>query len=139
MGTARAPVVGSGSCPACTERVASCCFFASAICILLEILAASERPAVLGRLQAWENWSGDSQPFGQSPELPASMRRQRQRGLLARRKAMFHSIRPTRIGWQVAPVLGLLLAGAQEVPDPTIRLADQPRGWHYGYLRKSVI
>ena len=52
---------------------------------------------------------------------------------------MLHSIRPTRIGWQVAPVLGLLLAGAQEGPDPTVRLADQQRGWHYGYLRKSVI
>src|ERR1700722_219595 len=86
-----------------------------------------------------ETWCGNFQPFGQSPEPPASVRRLQQRGLLARRKAMFHSIRPTRIRWQVAPALGLFLARNREGPDPTVRLADQQRGWHYGYLRKSVI
>src|ERR1700733_3702056 len=107
MGTARAPVVGSTSCPACTESVARCCFLASAICSLLKIIAASERPAVWGRPQAYGK-SGlvAFQPFGQWPKLPAQLpawtRGQQQRGPLARRKVMLHSIKPTRVCWQVA-------------------------------------
>ena len=52
---------------------------------------------------------------------------------------MFPSIRPTRIRWQVAARFGFLPGRSRRGPDPTVRLADQQRGWHYGYLRKSVI
>src|ERR1700727_2981243 len=141
MGTARAPVVGSTSCPACTESVARCCFLASAMCSLLKIIAASERPAVWGRPQAYGK-SGlvAFQLFGQWPKLPAQLpawtRGQQQRGPLARRKVMLHSIRPTRVCWQVAAGFSRsnhpFLRASGEGAEPPLGSADQQTGWHYG-------
>ena len=58
MGTARDPVVGSGSCPACTDSVARCCFLVSAILLSpIEISVQAKGP------QSWltaglvETWS----------------------------------------------------------------------------------
>ncbi len=51
---------------------------------------------------------------------------------------MLPSIRPTRIRWQVAPAM-VLRSALKKVLTQSFVLADQQRGWHYGYLRKSVI
>ena len=50
---------------------------------------------------------------------------------------MLHSIRPTRIRWQVAPAW--FCSALEKVLTQSFVLADQQRGWQYGYLRKSVI
>src|SRR5271155_5031305 len=47
MGTARDPVVGSGSCPACTESVARCCF------LLCDIAFSCENSLQAKGPQSW--------------------------------------------------------------------------------------
>jgi hypothetical protein len=59
---------------------------------------------------------------------------------------MLHSISPTPICWQVAPGRGSFhfqtnhpWSDLEKVLTRPLVLADQQRGWRYGYLRKSVI
>jgi hypothetical protein len=59
---------------------------------------------------------------------------------------MLHSISPTPICWQVAPGPGSFRFQTthpqndlEKVLTQPLVLADQQRGWRYGYLRKSVI